>query len=158
MSAESSKWVRKMHPDDVYKFVRNHEDPGVTAKEVAQAFDVMRQETMFKLNQAWGELKSVMISWGTFVGAAFLPIIEGLASALRTVRQSWDSLSQSMQRVVGVAVGVSAALGPVLWFLGAVGPSIATAVIVTPPVAGLASRYAYVVGLLGLALSQKCFL
>jgi predicted transcriptional regulator len=66
MSAESSKWVRKMHPDDVYKFVRDHEDPGVTAKEVAQAFDVTPGAANYRLDQ----LEERGRVYGKTVGAA----------------------------------------------------------------------------------------
>ncbi|WP_311171826.1 helix-turn-helix domain-containing protein [Halobellus ordinarius] len=51
MSSESAEKVQKMHPDEVLSFVREHEDPGVTAGEVAEAFGVTRRAARYRLDQ-----------------------------------------------------------------------------------------------------------
>jgi len=51
MSAEKDERVQKMHPDDVYEFVQEHKDPGVTAGEVAKAFDVTSRAARYRLSQ-----------------------------------------------------------------------------------------------------------
>jgi len=51
MATEPDKHVKKMHPDDVDKFVRKHEDPGVTTAEVAESFDVSRKGAYYRLKQ-----------------------------------------------------------------------------------------------------------
>jgi|GEM_PF-6801571 predicted ArsR family transcriptional regulator len=51
MAAENNERVQKMHPDDVFDFVRKHEDPGVTAREVAEAFGVTPRGARYRLSQ-----------------------------------------------------------------------------------------------------------
>lgn len=51
MAAKNNERVQKMHPDDVYEFVRKHEDPGVTASEVAEAFEVTGRAARYRLQQ-----------------------------------------------------------------------------------------------------------
>jgi len=51
MSANDSERVQKMHPDEVRNFVRQHDDPGVTAGEIADAFGVTRAAARYRLNQ-----------------------------------------------------------------------------------------------------------
>jgi predicted transcriptional regulator len=66
MSAEKDERVQKMHPDEVYEFVRTHKDPGVTAGEVAEAFDVTGSAAQYRL----GQLEDRGRVYGKSVGAS----------------------------------------------------------------------------------------
>lgn len=51
MSAESTGGrVKKMHPDEVVAFIVSHDDPGVTAGEIAAEFDASRAGARYRLN------------------------------------------------------------------------------------------------------------
>jgi predicted transcriptional regulator len=66
MSAEKDERVQKMHPDEVFEFVRTHKDPGVTASEIAEAFDVTRRAVRYRL----GQLEDRGRVYGKDVGAS----------------------------------------------------------------------------------------
>lgn len=66
MGADSNTKVQKMHPDDVLKFVRKHEDPVVTAREVSDEFDVTPKAARYRLKQLEEKNKVV----GKKIGAA----------------------------------------------------------------------------------------
>ena len=51
MSANSDRRVKKMDPDEVLSFVRGHEEPCVTAGEVAERFDVSSRAARYRLDQ-----------------------------------------------------------------------------------------------------------
>lgn len=51
MSSKPERRVQKMSPDEVCSFVREHEDPVVTAGEVADEFDVTPKAARYRLNQ-----------------------------------------------------------------------------------------------------------
>lgn len=51
METENATRVQKMNPEDVLSFVREHEDPAVTATEVAEAFAVTSRAANYRLNQ-----------------------------------------------------------------------------------------------------------
>jgi len=51
MAIDSDGRVKKMHPDDVLSFIRTHEDPVVTAREVAENFDATRRGAYQRLSQ-----------------------------------------------------------------------------------------------------------
>lgn len=51
MSSKSTEKVQKMHPNDVLAFVRGHKDPGVTASEVAEEFEVTPRGARYRLKQ-----------------------------------------------------------------------------------------------------------
>lgn len=57
MSADKRKHVKKMNPDDVFSFVRKHDDPAVTASEVASEFDVTTRGARYRLEQLEDEEK-----------------------------------------------------------------------------------------------------
>jgi predicted ArsR family transcriptional regulator len=64
MSADSNTKVQKMDPDDVCSFVREHEDPLVTVREVAEQFDVTPKAARYRLKQLEerGRVRSKKIS------------------------------------------------------------------------------------------------
>lgn len=51
MGTKNDRRVQKMHPDEVLSFVQRHEDPAITATEVAEAFDVTPRAARYRLNQ-----------------------------------------------------------------------------------------------------------
>jgi predicted transcriptional regulator len=52
MSTESTGGrVKKMHPDEVIEFIVCHDDPGVTAGEIAANFDASGAAARYRLNQ-----------------------------------------------------------------------------------------------------------
>jgi predicted ArsR family transcriptional regulator len=51
MSSKPERREREMAIDDVASFVREHEDPVVTATEVAEQFDVTRKAARYRLQQ-----------------------------------------------------------------------------------------------------------
>ena len=51
MSSTSREQVQKMHPDEVISFVQHHDDPGVTASEVAEEFNVTPRAARYRLQQ-----------------------------------------------------------------------------------------------------------
>lgn len=66
MATDRRKYVKKMDPDDVLSFVREHEDPGVTASEVASEFNATTRGARYRLEQLEDEGKI----YGKKVGAS----------------------------------------------------------------------------------------
>jgi len=51
MAADSQDHVKKMDPDEILKFLREHEDPALTASEVAEEFEVTPSAARYRLGQ-----------------------------------------------------------------------------------------------------------
>jgi len=52
MSAESTGGrAKKMQPDKIIEFIAAHDDPGVTAGEIAERFDASNAAARYRLNQ-----------------------------------------------------------------------------------------------------------
>lgn len=51
MAQNESPWDKKMTSEQVLSFVREYEEPVVTAKEVAEEFDVSPEGARYRLNQ-----------------------------------------------------------------------------------------------------------
>lgn len=57
MSSETGRGGRKMGDKDILKFVRTHEDPCVTAGEVAARFDVTNEAANYRLRKLENQCK-----------------------------------------------------------------------------------------------------
>jgi len=51
MAADSRDHVKKMDPDEILCFLREHDDPALTASEVAGEFDVTPSAARYRLGQ-----------------------------------------------------------------------------------------------------------
>jgi predicted ArsR family transcriptional regulator len=51
MGEQSDARVKKMRLEEVDSFIREHKDPGVTAGEIAEAFDVTNKAASYRLAQ-----------------------------------------------------------------------------------------------------------
>ena len=51
MSSKSREKVQKMHPNKVLAFVQEHNDPGVTASEIAEEFNATPRAARYRLKQ-----------------------------------------------------------------------------------------------------------
>jgi predicted ArsR family transcriptional regulator len=51
MGADSNTRVQKLNPNDLLSFARKHEEPVVTASEIAEEFDVTPKAARYRLNQ-----------------------------------------------------------------------------------------------------------
>lgn len=83
-----------------------------------KAFEVASQTTSFKFHKALGELQSSLIR----IGLVLLPVVSKALDHLTVLigkgQQAWSKLSDGQQHIILVALGIAAAVGPVLIVLG----------------------------------------
>jgi TP901 family phage tail tape measure protein len=88
----------------------------------------------FQLQRSWSELQAVLIEVGEAVLPVVVPMIEELASAVKSAAEWFTNLSPPLQKALLVFLGVLAISGPILVFLGTLATAIAALDAVLTPV------------------------
>jgi TP901 family phage tail tape measure protein len=136
--------------DQVSQIMSNMQDNTGDAND---AFQIMADTTGFQLRQAWIALKNVTIDWGRYVGSALVPVVRRLTAFLQNLSSTWKGLSSSTQTAIAATVGLTAAMGPVLWLIGSIIPGLSALGSALYAVAGAASTaWAALSGPLGLII------
>ena len=74
------------------------------------AFDVTSQTTGFQMRQAFQDLKNTLIDFGEII----MPFVQMLAERIKGIAEAFQGLSPEMKELIVRALGVAAAIGPVL--------------------------------------------
>jgi len=100
-----------------------------------KAFQAMAVDTKFQFNQAMAQAQAALITLGDAIMPVLIPILQGLANALRSVAEWFRGLPGPIQQVIVVALALLAALGPILIILGSLASAVGTLI---PVVVGFA--------------------
>mgnify|MGYP006263324913 CR=1 FL=1 len=92
----------------------------VKATEKKGSADKMAQAQMKGLPGALERMKGSLETAALVAGKVMAPVIEDLAGFIEGLANKFSELPAPVQRVILVALVVVAALGPVLWIMGAI--------------------------------------
>lgn len=105
-------------------FALTGKNAGAAAKGISQvehsagslnkAFAQAKQDPMFKLKQSLAGLEADAIK----IGVVLIPIVTRIADTVTGLANAFSHLSPGMQRIVGIALAVAAAVGPLLFIMG----------------------------------------
>jgi TP901 family phage tail tape measure protein len=90
-----------------------------TKDDLAKALEAAEETDLHKLNQAVSQLKVTMMELGEVLAPTIIPLIQDLATGLKSLGDWFASLNPAMQKLLATTGLITIALGPLLWGVGA---------------------------------------
>lgn len=85
---------------------------------LTHGFETASDTAKFKWDATVAQLQATLISFSGVLKEALVPVLEKLTNILAKVAEWFGNLSPGMQKAILVFIGIVAAIGPVLMFLG----------------------------------------
>ena len=113
--------------DQIYGAIQNgtldFRELGQTASDAAGSVSDTFETTLSPLDQ-WqmtlNELKLAGADLGSTIGEVLLPVLQGLAEGIRSMKEKWDELSPEAKQAVVTIAAIVAAIGPLIGIFGSV--------------------------------------
>ena len=111
--------------DQIYGAIQNgtldFRELGQEASDAAGSVSDTFETTLSPLDQ-WqmtlNELKLAGADLGSTIGEVLLPVLQGLAEGIRSMKEKWDELSPEAKQVVVTIAAIVAAIGPLIGIFG----------------------------------------
>jgi hypothetical protein len=110
-SASSALLVLAGSADQIDPMTASLKEANGSAQEMADTMSDTSYGALMEFQSAWEGLK---IQMGESLAVAFLPIVE----ALSNVMLGFQALPESVQTVLMIILGLTAAVGPLVWLIG----------------------------------------
>lgn len=113
--------------DQIYGAIQNgtldFRELGQAASDAAGSVSDTFETTLSPLDQ-WqmtlNELKLAGADLGSTIGEVLLPVLQGLAEGIRSMKEKWDELSPEAKQAVVTIAAIVAAIGPLIGIFGSV--------------------------------------
>lgn len=89
-----------------------------TTGSLDDAFKAVSEDTLTQLNRNIQSVKNAFLEMAAALTPVVVPMLNEIAGAVRSATEWFSSLSPEMQHIIAMALGIAAALGPLLLGLG----------------------------------------
>ncbi len=87
---------------------------GAGVADLNKAFDAASKTSKFQFQAAMAQVQDLLITLGSSVLPAVMPVLKQLAEAIKNVADWFKNLNPETQRTIVILAGIAAAIGPVL--------------------------------------------
>ncbi len=87
---------------------------GTTEEDLNNAFNAVTETGAFQFQQAMSQVQGLLIVFGDAVLPVVIPLLKDLTTTVKTLAERFAALPEPVQQTIVVALGLVAALGPLL--------------------------------------------